>query len=124
MRAENPFRSWLEGDPYGGMWVPVARLGGWVAAASCPALFQAASPAPVLASTDWPIRLDSARPQIWHSYSETGITYNAELHPIKEQNRVSFHPFVAVFDPYTQLSWLEPIQPFILPLGGVAEAFG
>jgi hypothetical protein len=114
MKDENPFRTWLESRIYSGQWIPVGRLGGWLGPASCPALFRASSHDDVLANTDWPLQLHSAGPEVWESFAEGEVTYGAELHPVEKRGEVLFHPFVAMFDPYTRPSWLEPIQAFVL----------
>jgi len=114
MNPDNPFRDWLRPDAYGGVWVPVAQLGGWTEAASCPALFRADSIDRVLATTDWPLHPDSARPSVGESYSDGKVSYHSELHPTEHRNGVTFLPFVAMFNPYTQSAWLEPTQAFLL----------
>lgn len=68
----------------------------------------------VLADTDWPLNIDSARPEVWEVHAGDEVTYRSDLHPTKERGGVLFCPFVVHFDPYTRPSWIEPIQSFVL----------
>jgi hypothetical protein len=113
MKPENPFRAWLESDPYGGAWVPIARLG-WTEPASCPALIRIDAERQALERTDWPLHVDSARPNVWTSYRGEKPEYRAEMHRVEERDGVEFRPFVASFDPYGRPAWLEPIPAFVL----------
>jgi hypothetical protein len=113
VRDENPFRRWLTTNTYGGFWVPVGQLGGFVGAAALPALMQGPKEA-VLASTEWPLQFNAAEPSVWQSWQSGEPNREAHLHPVEEQEGVRYSTFVAYFDPYGNPSWLEPIQPFIL----------
>src|SRR5438477_9544077 len=114
MKDENPFRGWLASQPYGGQWVPVARLGGWTKPASCPALVPPAAQEEVLKRTDWPIHANAARPSVWIHYSDEGPVHGATLYRVETRDGVEFRPFVASFDPYGRPAWIEPIQAFVL----------
>lgn len=113
MRDENPFRDWLTRDVYGGYWVPVGQLGGFLGPAACPTLVLGPKEA-VLAGTEWPLQFTAAEPEVWQSFANEQPTREAHLHPVKEEEAVTYAPFVAYFDPYGTPSWLEPVQPFVL----------
>jgi hypothetical protein len=113
VRDENPFRDWLTRDVYGGYWVPVGQLGGFLGPAACPAHVRGAKET-VLASTEWPLQFNAAEPSVWQSWQNGEPRREAHLYPVEEEDGVSYSPFVAIFDPYGSPSWLEPIQPFIL----------
>lgn len=117
MKPDNPFLNWLTRDVYGGYWVPVGQLGGWIGAAALPLLVRAESRDAVLSSTDWPMQLDSATPEVWESFSNDEVERGSELHPFKQTEHALFRAFVALFDPFGRPSWLEPIQSFVLYCG-------
>lgn len=105
MDANNPFRDWLESYPYSGTWVPVGRLGGWLGPASLPVLFEAGEKEKMLASADWPLRVD-AGPEVWEYDGER----SAELHPARDRAGVPIEPLAVYFNPPDRPSWLEPVQ--------------
>jgi len=111
MKPENPFREWLESEPYGGTWVPVSRLGGWVEPASVPALFSSGKDSDILAGADWPFHVTDAGPEVW-SYAD-GHT-EANLQPHHHAGQTPLQPLVAYFDPPGRRPWLEPVQSFVL----------
>jgi hypothetical protein len=114
VKNENPFRAWLASAPFGGQWVPVARLGGWTEPASCPALVAPAVEHEVLKRTDWPLHVDSARPSVWLRYTDEGPVHGSSMYRVEERDGIEFRPFVVSFDPYLRPGWLEPIQSFVL----------
>jgi hypothetical protein len=114
VKQENPFHRWLERDVYEGYWVPVAQLGGWLGPAACPALVNGSSRDVVLASTEWPLQLNAAEPEVWQVRTDGEARHEAHLHPVEEREEVIYAPFVALFDPFAAPSWLEPIQAFVL----------
>ncbi|MGE5527388.1 MAG: hypothetical protein ACM3Q9_01840 [Methanosarcina sp.] len=111
MKPENPFRDWLESDTYGGTWVPVAGLGGWVRPASLPALFPCGQADDILAGSDWPFQIRNAGPEIWE-FSDG--RKEAILHPEHHAGDTPLQPLAAFFDPAGRGAWLEPIQSFVL----------
>ncbi len=68
MKPDNPFADWLGTDLYGGTWVPVAGFGGWLGPAHVPVLFPAGDAQVMLRSTEWPLRLDEAGPEVFDLY--------------------------------------------------------
>lgn len=123
MKDENPFRAWLERDVYGGYWVPVAQLGGWLGPASCPALVRGPR-SDVLADSDWPLQFADAGPQVWESCDKGEKHRQAVLHPVEERDGLTFTPFVVHFDPFRQPGWLEPVQAFVLHFGAWPDHLG
>lgn len=101
---QNPFRDWLLSDRYGGQWVPVGRLGGWVDPATITALLSGGADAreAALSSSDWPVQFTLARP--------TGD----ELLPNGCRDAATFVPLIVEHRPHTRSGWLEPIQAFVL----------
>jgi hypothetical protein len=79
VREENPFRDWLTRDVYGGYWVPIGQLGGFLGPAACPALVRGPKET-VLASTEWPIQFNAAEPSVWQSWRDGEPTREAHLH--------------------------------------------
>ena len=119
MDPKNPFRDWLESDPYGGAWVPVARLGGDMHLMENPIMFPWEKKQAVLdredGRLDWPIRIDGARPSSWiASDGADSWREDSSLYPQHVEDGVTFDPFVAYFRRASGRSWLEPIQGFIL----------
>jgi hypothetical protein len=114
VKDDNPFREWLERDVYGGYWVPIGQLGGWLGPVACPSLVRTESDDAVLADGDWPLQFGSAQPEVWETFSGDARSRNAVLHPSKQTENSQFLPFVAHFDPFGKPSWLEPVQSFVL----------
>lgn len=101
---QNPFREWLLSDRYGGQWVPVGRLGGWIDPATITALLSGGADAreAALSSSNWPVQFTLARP--------TGD----ELLPSASRDAATFLPLMVEHRPHTRSGWLEPIQAFVL----------
>jgi hypothetical protein len=121
MKSENPFRDWLEADTYGGTWIPVAGLGGWLGPASLPVLFANGNERELLASSDWPIQFRDAAPQVWETVEGEK---HAHLEPELERSGVALHPLAVFFRPPGRRAWLEPVQSFVLYSGAAPRQRG
>jgi hypothetical protein len=110
----NPFRDWLRSKPYAGTWVPVGSLRGWGGPASVPVLFPAGEKDKILASTDWPLRIDEPRPEVWEYPDGKREAY---LRPERDRQGVPLEALSVYFRPPDRRSWLEPLQAFVLHLG-------
>lgn len=111
MKAENPFRDWLGADIYGGTWIPVAGLGGWLGPASLPVLFPTGNEDRLLADPDWPMQFDDARPEVWE---DADGNKESHLHPQHQLGELPLEPLAAYYRPPGRRSWLEPVQGFVL----------
>jgi hypothetical protein len=114
VKDENPFRPWLERDRYGGYWVPIGQLGAFLGPAACPALVRAESKDVALATTEWPLQLDAATPDVWQVWGDGEVRRESHLHPVEDKGDATYVPLVALFNPFAEPSWLEPIQAFVL----------
>lgn len=103
MKPGNPFADWLASNPYGGTWVPVGGLRGWLGPAHLPVLFPRGREEVILASTEWPLQLREAGPE-----------RHADLHPVRYCRETPIEPLVAMFEPPARRAWLEPVQSFVL----------
>jgi hypothetical protein len=117
MDENNPFRPWLDSDPYDGNWIPVARLGGISGRVEMPVLFPWGENAKILdhEDLDWPIRIDGARPSSWITNDgHNNWREESNLYPKHEREGLQIDPLVAYLRRPSGRSWLEPIQGFVL----------
>lgn len=113
--AENPFAQWLSSAPYGGVWVPIAGLGGWLRPAILPVLFPAGQKDTLLVDTHWPLDVDASRPALWATRQPGGgWIEEAQLHPDYDRDGVPLTPLAVRFVPPGRRAWLEPVQAFVL----------
>jgi hypothetical protein len=114
VKPENPFRTWLTSNTYGGTWVPVASLGGGLGPAHLPVLFPSGQEEVMLASADWPIRLDAAGPEVYDLYKSGEKERHAYLSSSHYRDETPLEPFAVLLEPPVRASWLEPVQSFVL----------
>jgi hypothetical protein len=118
MDPANPFRDWLSAPVYDGTWVTVGGLGGWLGPASLPVLFTPGAKETMLASTEWPMQIDEAGPEVWEWVGGSHErSRHASLYPERHHGDVPIEPLAAYFNPPDRRSWLEPIQAFVLYFG-------
>lgn len=123
MKPDNPFADWLGTDLYGGTWVPVAGFGGWLGPAHLPVLFPAGDAEVMLRSTEWPLQLDEAGPEVFDLYTHGEKERHANLHPQHYLDETPIEPLAAMFSPPAREAWMEPVQSFTLYYGA-APRFG
>jgi hypothetical protein len=114
MKLDNPFKDWLTSNVYGGTWVPVAGMGGWLGPAHLPVLFPRGEGDAMLRDTDWPFQLDEAGPEVVDLYHHDTKERQATLHPARYRGETTIEPLVAMFQPPARRAWLEPVQSFVL----------
>lgn len=117
MKPDNPFARWLIGNPYGGTWVPVGGIGGWLGPAHLPVLFPKGHEEAMLASTDWPLQFGDAGPEVFNLYHQGEKERHANLHPLRYHGETPVEPLAAMLDPPARRAWLEPVQSFVLSYG-------
>lgn len=117
MKPDNPFADWLTSNPYGGTWVPVGGLGGWLGPAHLPVYFPQGHEEVMLASTEWPLQLDEAGPEVFDLYHQGEKERHASLHPVRCHGETPIEPLAVMFEPPARRAWLEPVQSFVLFYG-------
>lgn len=117
MKPDNPFSDWLISDTYGGTWVPVGGLGGWLGPAHLPVLFPRGHHEAMLASTEWPVQLGDAGPEVFDLYHRGEKERHANLHPVRHRDETPIEPLAVMLEPPARRAWLEPVQSFVLFYG-------